>query len=53
MEDDRDELKKNYGETCTGRRYVSRDQGGQRKELRGDKEEANYGGERISFSFEK
>ena len=53
MEDERDELIKDEEETSTRRRSVSSDRGGQKNWLRGDKEEANYGGEKISFSFEK
>ena len=52
MKGDGDKLTKNE-ETSTRRRFASSDGGGQKNELRGDKEEANYGGERISFPFEK
>ena len=52
MVGDGDKPIKNDGES-TGRRSVSSDRGGQKDGLRGDKEEANYGGEKIPFSFEK
>ena len=53
MEDDGDKLIENEEETSTRRGSVSSDRGGQKDGLRGDKEDANYGGERTSFSFEK
>ena len=49
MEEDGEKLIKNEEET----RSVSSDREGQTNVLRGDNEEANYGGERISFSFKK
>ena len=51
VKNDGEELIENDKETSTRRRSVSSDRREQREGLRGDKKEANYGGERISFSF--